>query len=190
MTVTVRRFRTFCIACRSSLLVAVVVLGIVALESDFVALLLRRPPETDVPPWLHVNDADLARETLATQILVSVIVLVLSTLTLSAVLKHDIPRAATTFAMLLWLTATWVFVVPAIVLGSRGLFVPGSESGGYTDFDYHAYLPHLLSAMTIPVLAASLSGLLLVSAKHAAGRLFAYARRSVLVTGATREAAG
>lgn len=145
---------------------------------------LHRAPEHDVASWLHVTDADIARETVHTQIFVAVVILtgVAAAVLLAAQRRFD--RAAGVILMIAAETAFAWFLYPSFALGSRdGTPVPPSPDMRApmtpvpvpTDFDYHTHLPIIWHSVATPALwslaAAVPLGLILAAAGPALKRL-------------------
>lgn len=134
-----------------------------------------RPPEQNIPAWLHITAADLAQNTLVTQISVATIILLASSLAVVLAVHRLFARAATLLLGAAGFTATAVFVLPGITVGEGEAHVagpPGSSADPVpfpTDLDYHAYLPHLLDAVTKPALWSLAAAIPLGLALAAAG---------------------
>lgn len=145
---------------------------------------LHRAPEHDVASWLHVTDADIARETVHTQMFVAIVILTGVAASVLLAVQRRFDRAAAVFFMLVALTVFAWFLYPSLALGSRG-GTPAPPSPDVratmtpvpvpTDFDYHAHLPIIWDSVTTPALwslaAAVPLGLLLAAAGRALNRL-------------------
>ncbi|MDO3014598.1 hypothetical protein P5V34_11430 [Mycobacteroides abscessus subsp. abscessus] len=128
-------------------------------------------PARDVPAWLHVTGTDLARTSAYTTGLTAfMIVLCGASVVIASLLRRYIEAVVLLF-MLVWAPAATVFVVPVVLLASRGEYPPAGYTGSAdpipmsTDFNYRAYLPDLLSSLVTPALwalaAAVVLGLIL-----------------------------
>lgn len=122
---------------------------------------LHRAPEHAVAAWLHVTAADIARETFYTQALVVVVILVGVASTVLLAVRRRFDRAAAVLLMFVANTAFVWLLYPSFALGSRDAAPlppdPGMRAALTpvpfpTDFDYHAHLPVLWSAVTTPAL--------------------------------------
>lgn len=151
---------------RSLLLVMLGVACIPAFEIAVVLVDLNTTPQRNVPSWLHVSPTDTQWCTLHIQALVDMQILMLGAQAVLLALRHRVLRAVSVLAVLVWLTATTVFSVPTVELGTRSGYAPLNYYGSAdpipvsTDFNYRAYLPGLLTAVVTPAeaaLAASLA---------------------------------
>lgn len=145
---------------------------------------LHRAPEHDVASWLHVTDADIARETVRTQMFVAIVILTGVATTVLLAVQRRFDRATAVFFMHVALTVFAWFLYPSFALGSRdGTPAPPSPDIRATmtrvpvptDFDYHTHLPIIWHSVATPALwslAASVPvGLLLAAAGPALKRL-------------------
>lgn len=122
---------------------------------------LHRAPEHSVEAWLHVTDADIARETIYTQVLVVVVILIGVALTVLLAVRRRFDRAAAVLLLSVVEAAFFWLLFPSFALGSRDAAPLPLDPGMHatltpvpfpTDFDYHAHLPALWSAVTTPAL--------------------------------------
>jgi len=145
---------------------------------------LHRAPERDVASWLHVTDADIARETVHTQLFVAFVIVTGVAATVLLAVQRRFDRVAVAFFMVVAETVFAWFLYPSFALGSRDgtpappspdIHAPMTPIPVPTDFDYHAHLPVIWDSVTTPALwslaAAVPLGLLLAAAGQAWNRL-------------------
>lgn len=139
---------------------AAVALALLVAPFAFAGIQLLKMPARDVPAWLHVTGADLARTTVYTIWSTAFMIVLCGASVVIASFLRRYAEAVVTLLMLVWAPAATVFVVPVTLLASRGEYPPVGYPGSLdpipvsTDFNYRAYLPYLLSALVTPALWA------------------------------------
>lgn len=116
-----------------------------------------RAPERNVPAWRHVTDAELAKWILFTQVQVAVFVLLGVAAAVERAVRGYFDRAVAVFLVVVVFTLAEVTVMPGVTVGSRSVTPIPSNPEIHatmdpvpisTDLDYHAYMPHLVHAVT------------------------------------------
>lgn len=164
---------------RAALAVSAIPTACVVIPTAIVLAELSRPPQRDVPSWLHVTATDLTQLTFQIQAALVGMILVLGAQAVLLARQHAIAHAAKALSIGVYLVTCTLFLSPPFLAGTRSLpTFDGNPVPYSTDFDYNAYLPDLLPAVVAPVLWALAASIPLGLALSALGRFFRRRRQS------------